>query len=1397
MEGSTSTEISTSGISVSVSENLLLESDFDDYDFLTSSSDRAVTAELQDDIVADSLPVLNDSTSDEIDRSSVKNTSTTMVVSSMSQTSTNSSEVKNTTSKMEKFISNIESNDELMTNKISQLGKDGAYKEWSFSRLRRVNSSSNTNCAVKISVRIRPFTSKEIELDSKRIVATNYDKIVLVNPSAFEADPDIIAAAALVSGHTNQWTKEFRFDERLWSNDPSDKNAMFVDQRKMFTISGLQMVDRAMEGGSIVCCAYGSTGSGKSHTMFGSILENSHSRIDKNSMGVGLSSDFPVDYGLIPRVFCDVVNRIGNNSEMDADTKVTISFVEIYNEKICDLLHPTDFEAYNCKVREKSGMGSYIENLTKTNISNVEDVLQTLTFALSRRVNRRKENNVSSRSHAFVTLEISPLLSSPTARKGKTSKDETIRVHMVDLASSESAVTSNSNKKYKEKKKSEMTLIRKSLSTLGFILKELGRGIPSRGLPFRDSVLTWLIKDALSGNCHASFISTISPSSISFEDTLSTLKYTRRLLQDKKEERIAKKKEITDKGNNNFNNNNINTNGNGSRSEARVGPSTGIVDKKLAKDLFRKIDKNGDGHISLLELTVIARDNTSEEGKMLHDLLGFPDHVRQEDGTKDKIVQIFADMHAGKDCEEVGIDTFCTYLEHHRNVMEASTSRDLKARNIVESLGGQKGTSAARDVLRQTISDPQQRLAKLNPYQIPSPAPRRGAMNNMTAKAIQNVVMASSPSSSMLSLEDLVDENDEFTEVASQIYAAIQPEYPSSACNRKHESVHDAEMKSQNEQSPSRNERKMITPPSLNQLAATPLSSSSSKKKDDEMTTKGGPLNSKTNSNSSQISRSLNFKEAYRVLQGQLVESQIEMEGIRTDRDSLMLELQNAKNIISASTFKTPTDVIANREEMLKLLETSTTMNAQVVDLKDLVFRKEEKVGELMEQLARVKDENAILRHDLGGLHASIEERDVKVHVLTEENTRQQGMMQTLLGENTKLKEDLDFHMAESSKLMGNLEIVQSNSKLKIDDLYHQTVVLRLEKDHSEGEKSKLTEDLIILQQQFNAVKDQLDKAKEAAEKYSPENYHKLENEIADVKGTEDKMSYVLSNCDFGESNDDVDISVMLKIVESNLEPYVSSNICKRIIEFISKARVAIQKKLTTHLENTCLLLENANGISPSSTPNFTQVELETQLNEKDEKQARNMDLLQQKLLYYQKTTELLQTQLESERLERLNLPSDGSNISTGPENGFDVLRKEVNAVPNRTSVESPTRDIDMEKEYTSLWLAVNELSKLDAEKDDAIKELLNEREAMNSKVKGLEKQNEELKNDMLEIDNQLFSAAGENYDVDESVDYSALINDEKGTNISSHTRQLVNNFTKALSPNKQSVRQSARRSSS
>ena len=98
------------------------------------------------------------------------------------------------------------------------------------------------------------------------------------------------------------------------------------------------------------------------------------------------------------------------------------------------------------------------------------------------------------------------------------------------------------NQRRKVTKKSEMTSVRRSLSTLGFILRELGRGVPTRGLPFKDSVLTWLLKDTFSGNYHASFISTVSPSNTCYEETLSTLKFARRLLKDKKEKRISTKK---------------------------------------------------------------------------------------------------------------------------------------------------------------------------------------------------------------------------------------------------------------------------------------------------------------------------------------------------------------------------------------------------------------------------------------------------------------------------------------------------------------------------------------------------------------------------------------------------------------------------------------------------------------------------------------------------------------------------------------------------------------------------------------------------------------------------------------------------------------------------------------
>lgn len=107
---------------------------------------------------------------------------------------------------------------------------------------------------------------------------------------------------------------------------------------------------------------------------------------------------------------------------------------------------------------------------------------------------------------------------------------------MVDLAGSENDFHSEDDSDSKagltrdmEAEHLEMKMIRKSLSTLGFILKEQSRGMPSKGLPYRDSVLTWLLKESLSGKSHTTMIATLSPAGSCYEETLRTLKYAQRL----------------------------------------------------------------------------------------------------------------------------------------------------------------------------------------------------------------------------------------------------------------------------------------------------------------------------------------------------------------------------------------------------------------------------------------------------------------------------------------------------------------------------------------------------------------------------------------------------------------------------------------------------------------------------------------------------------------------------------------------------------------------------------------------------------------------------------------------------------------------------------------------------
>jgi hypothetical protein len=417
---------------------------------------------------------------------------------------------------------------------------------------------------VKVVTRVRPFSVGEVNSGCRRVVSMNGDKVILVNPSSFDADPDTIsavaAAASLEKMRCNDWAKVFRFDNCLWSFDPMNMNDdAFADQTTAHEEVGQDLVRDMLRGTPVTCFAYGHTGTGKTYTMFGPEIPAED--IDRMSeMNVTL----PSDAGLIPRVFTDIIQGVyPPEADMDyeSDTRITISFLEIYQERIRDLLNTED-DMGDLRIREHPSIGPYVENLAKIEVRSPIEMLQILQAGNSERtISNNRRNGSSSRSHVVVTLEMTPYdapaapyaLKTPSKGNGQSSgygnsnqqKDvgyEFIRAQMIDLAGSETDLkedlgTSGGIAKWKTPKsrdesnveRVELKMIRKSLSTLGYIIRALAQGLSVKGMPFRDSSLTWMLKDALSGNCALTMVSTVSPSDSCYDETLNTLKYAERL----------------------------------------------------------------------------------------------------------------------------------------------------------------------------------------------------------------------------------------------------------------------------------------------------------------------------------------------------------------------------------------------------------------------------------------------------------------------------------------------------------------------------------------------------------------------------------------------------------------------------------------------------------------------------------------------------------------------------------------------------------------------------------------------------------------------------------------------------------------------------------------------------
>ncbi|KAG4437235.1 hypothetical protein IFR05_007289 [Cadophora sp. M221] len=352
---------------------------------------------------------------------------------------------------------------------------------------------------IKVVVRCRPFNGRELDRGAKCIVQMEGAQTVLVPPPDAEERMRSGKGGAKDIGQ-----KVFAFDKSYWSFDKSDPN--YAGQDDLHEDLGKPLLDNAFQGYNNCIFAYGQTGSGKSYSMMG----------------------YGTEAGVVPKICQDMFERISQMQLKDKNVKFTVevSYLEIYNERVRDLLNPST--KGNLKVREHPSTGPYVEDLAKLVASSFNEIEHLMDEGnKARTVAATNMNETSSRSHAVFTLTLTQKRYDTDT---KMSLEKVAKISLVDLAGSERAQSTGAT----GARLKEGAEINRSLSTLGRViaaLADLSEGKKKKGgkaigqVPYRDSVLTWLLKDSLGGNSMTAMIAAISPADINFDETLSTLRY--------------------------------------------------------------------------------------------------------------------------------------------------------------------------------------------------------------------------------------------------------------------------------------------------------------------------------------------------------------------------------------------------------------------------------------------------------------------------------------------------------------------------------------------------------------------------------------------------------------------------------------------------------------------------------------------------------------------------------------------------------------------------------------------------------------------------------------------------------------------------------------------------------
>ncbi|KAM6356391.1 kinesin-like protein KIF1A isoform 8-T8 [Alca torda] len=349
--------------------------------------------------------------------------------------------------------------------------------------------------SVKVAVRVRPFNSREMSRESKCIIQMSGSTTTILNPKQPKETP-----------------KSFSFDYSYWSHTtPADIN--YASQKQVYRDIGEEMLQHAFEGYNVCIFAYGQTGAGKSYTMMG--------KQEKDQQGI------------IPQLCEDLFSRINETTNDNMSYSVEVSYMEIYCERVRDLLNPKN--KGNLRVREHPLMGPYVEDLSKLAVTSYNDIQDLMDSGnKARTVAATNMNETSSRSHAVFNIIF-------TQKRHDAETDITTekvsKISLVDLAGSERADSTGA----KGTRLKEGANINKSLTTLGKVisaLAEMDSG-PNKNkkkkktdfIPYRDSVLTWLLRENLGGNSRTAMVAALSPADINYDETLSTLRYADRAKQ--------------------------------------------------------------------------------------------------------------------------------------------------------------------------------------------------------------------------------------------------------------------------------------------------------------------------------------------------------------------------------------------------------------------------------------------------------------------------------------------------------------------------------------------------------------------------------------------------------------------------------------------------------------------------------------------------------------------------------------------------------------------------------------------------------------------------------------------------------------------------------------------------